>query len=176
MKNLEIKATIAAIVFAIFLTGCPASDPLRSAVEASYRLPAATNDVVAKVTIARDRGYITAEQARSFGAVLNDLARGEVEFVKLARLANARFKQTGTFDAATQTELRSYFDGKIVEQFLAVVDLLRTISGPDLGLIVVAIAAVRALIKKIAGGIGSHKLAAVAGLRPRINIQQGLTT
>jgi hypothetical protein len=174
MLNLKIKFPIAALcLLAIFLTACPKPDPLKSAIKASYRLPAATNDIIAKVTIARDRGLITPEQARSFGTALNDLARSEVVFVGMVRAANDTFKRTGTLPDATRAGLRSFFDTSIIEPFLRVLELAKLLSGADVDLILVAVTAVRLLINTIAGGIGSARSLSQSGPMPYIYTERG---
>lgn len=139
-----------------FASGCPGKDKVRAAIDASYRLPAATNDLIEKIRVARDTGVISVEQSQSFGSILNDVARAEVVFVGMVK----------TVHRATETEkrkptpaelagLRSFFDASIVEPFLRALELARVLTGPDVQIILLAITAARLLIRKIAAGIGS---------------------
>lgn len=164
---INVALTLAVVASVLTTIACPKSkDQLRSAIEASYRLPAATNDVIAKVVEAKEKGYITADQSRELGTVLNDIARGEVVFVGMVRAANETFQQTGTIDKATQANLRSFFDSKILEPFLRVLEAAKLLTGTDVSLILVAVSAVRLLISTIARGIGSKKAGLVSVIMP----------
>lgn len=154
-------ALILAIAAATLVTAAcpkPKKDALRSAVEASYRLPAATNDVIAKVADARDRGIITAEQARTFGTHLNQLARAEVVFVDMVKAAKETFDRTGSVDPTAFRRLRDYFDASLIEPFLRVLEAARLLSGTDVALITTAITAVRLILRTIGRDLRSRSV------------------
>lgn len=170
MRIQTIKSTIALIALyavvitsAAFTLACPKKDAVRAAIDASYRLPRATNDLIAKVTTARDTQIITVEQARQFGTVLNDIAKAEVIYVGMVKaMQNAIDSGTPTTPAQL-ANLRSFFDASIVEPFLHVLELAKVLSGNDVQLILLAITAARLLILKIASGIGSPNENKLAG-------------
>lgn len=175
MKQLKpfLSATLSFVVlFSLILAtsafkGCGGSgskkDALRSAIEASYRLPAATNDLIADVEKGKAQNLISPEQARKFGADLNTLARAEVTFVQMVKAADAAFKATGTIDPATQTSLRNFFDASIISPFLDVLTSAKVLSQTDAALILTGVTAVRLLLKTIGGPIGSTKTNSLAG-------------
>ncbi len=163
------------ITSAAFTLACPKKSAVRSAIDASYRLPKATNDLIAKITIARDRQIITVEQARTFGALLNNVAVAEVTFVGMVKAMQAAI-DAGTPATAEQLgTLRSFFDVSIVEPFLRVLELAKVLTGTDSQLILIAITAARLLIRKIAAGLGSansNKLAKIGHDRIEIGTLQ----
>src|SRR5258707_3601227 len=120
MKILKIRGTIAftvayCLVIASFglLTACPKKDAVRSAIDASYRLPATTNDVISQITTARDRGIITVEQSKKFGGYLNQMARAETVYIGMVKAMQAAIKATGSVDTAQLKSLKDYFDASI---------------------------------------------------------------
>lgn len=146
-------------------TGCPKKDALRAAADASYRLPAATNDIIEQVATARDTGLISIETAAQFGKHLNDMARAEVVFVGMVRAAVAANSGNVNADAksAATAELRKYFDLNIVGPFLNTLELVRLLTADQKQLIMLAITAAKLLIRTIAGGLGSANYNRLAG-------------
>lgn len=152
--------TIGSVAFA---TGCPEKDKLRSAVEASYRLPGATNDIIAKVAEGRDAGIISQDQARKFGEALNKMAMAEVVFVKTVKTIHAAAKLNGgKANAGELLSARDFFDESIVGPFLEILEFTRVLSGDNVKLILLAVTAARLLIRTIGIGIGSNKINALA--------------
>lgn len=169
MKNKHpIRWTLAALQVAMLLiiaagvgtlTGCPKTqkDAVRAAVEASYRLPAATNDLIAKVTEARDTGIISVEQARNLGEKINVLAKAEVKFVQMVKVAEAASRALGAIDEAKKGEIRDYFDTSVISPFLDILSATNLLSGTNAALVTAGVSGVRILLKTIAGGIGSKR-------------------
>lgn len=157
LAALQIVMLTITAVGVLTLTGCPKgkSDAIRAAVDASYRLPAATNDLIAKIREARDRGIITDAQARSFGEKLNVLAKAEVKFVEMVKIAVAASKAVGVLDDIKRLELRDYFDASVVNPFLEVLTLTNVLSGPNAAMITAGVSGVRLLLRTIGGGLGS---------------------
>jgi hypothetical protein len=169
MKFQPIRSAIAIVaLFCIILAtsafrGCGTKDPVRQAVEASYRLPVATNTIVDRLREGRDRGIITADQAAKFGGYLNDMAKAEVVYVGMVRALNDAIKATGKADPATILNLRTFFDASVIAPFLHVLELAKVLSASSSELILVAISTVRLLLTTIGKGIGSTFLNALAG-------------
>jgi hypothetical protein len=137
-------------------TGCPKKDAVRTAVDASYRLPATTNDIIRQVTTARDKHIITPDQAVKFGTLLNQMATAETVYVGLVKsLVAAMNTNGGVADPGKLGALRLFFDEKVVGPFLQVLELTKVLSGDSVNLILLAVSAARLLIRTIGGGIGS---------------------
>lgn len=152
-----------AILGVVGMSGCPKKDGLRAAIEASYRLPASTNDVIKQVTDARDRGIISVEQSQKFGKLLNDMAKAEVVFVGMVKAANAVIDAGGKVPPGQLSDLKTYFDAAIIGPFLDVLKLIGVMSGDDVQLILMAVTAVRLLLRTIGSGIGSQLMNKLAG-------------
>lgn len=174
-KILITAVCLLAVVLSSGFRGCVSKkSALRSAIDASYRLPAATNDVIAKVAAARDQGIITPETSRSLGEKLNAVARAEVKFVEMVKVANAAFQANGVIDAITQGNLKAFFDSDIVTPFLDVLTIAKVITGPNAAALSLAVTAARLLIRTIANGIGSSKRSSLGSgmafsiLRPEV--------
>lgn len=147
-----------ALVFATVTlgTGCPPKDAVRSAVDASYRLPATTNDIIRQVTTARDKHIITSDQAAKFGGFLNKMATAETVYIGLVKGLVAAMKANGNVaDPSQLLNLRTFFDANVVGPFLQVLELTKVLSGDSVNLISLAVSAARLLIRTIGGGIGS---------------------
>jgi hypothetical protein len=166
-----LSATLSFVVlFSLILAttaakGCGGSkkDTLAAAIDASYRLPAATNDLIADINAGKAQNLISPEQARKFGADLNVLANAEVVFVQMVKAAEATFKATGSIDPATQRSLRDFFDASLVAPFLNVLQNAKVLSATDSALILAGVTAVRLLLHTIAPPIGSTKQNSLAG-------------
>lgn len=158
---------VLAVLFCLILnSACPPKDRVRAAIDASYRLPAATNDIIEKVRDGRDRGIITPDQSRSLGTHLNTIARAQVVFVQMVKTIHETRARTGKADAIQLAAARDYFDAEIVEPFLKVLEDAKIISKDTGAFIVVAISAAKTLIRTIARGIGSGNSNKLAGQRP----------
>jgi hypothetical protein len=160
-RGITVICLLAIVMAGLASTGCPKKDGVRKAVEASYRLPAMTNDIITQVTAARDKGIITLEQSKAFGDQLNKLAQAEIVYVGMVKaLQNAI--DNGQEPAPGQLiSIKTFFDASIVEPFLRVLEMARILSGPAVELILVAITAARLVIRTIASGIGSTKKKAI---------------
>lgn len=135
---------------------CKKEDAVRSAVDASYRLPATTNDIIRQVTTARDKHIITPEQAAKFGDFLNKMATAETVYVGLVKgLVAVMNANGGVADPGKLANLRTFFDANVVGPFLQVLELTKVLSGDSVNLILLAVSAARLLIRTIGGGIGS---------------------
>lgn len=158
-RNRSVFALIAlyAVVLAstALTTACPKKDAVRAAIDASYRLPHATNDLIDKITIARDRGIISVDTSKQFGAILNDVAKAEVVYVGMVKALQNAIDFGTAASPADLANLRSFFDAQIIEPFLRVLEIAKVLSGSDVQLVLLAITAARLLIRKIASGIGS---------------------
>lgn len=137
------------------MAGCPKKDAVRAAVDASYRLPATTNDVIRQVADARDRGIITVEQSKKFGDLLNKMATAEVVYVGMVKTIEAALKSTGSADPGKLKDLSAFFDTSVVTPFLAVLEFTKLLSGDNVQLILLAVTAARLLLRTIGSGIGS---------------------
>lgn len=166
MKNYQISKLVLTsmllycVVFAsLVVTGCPKKDAVRQAVDASYRLPATTNDVIAAVKRARDQNIISLEQSKKFGEILGRLASAEVVYVKAVKAMNAAVKLNGgVVDQGKLIELRTLFDESVVKPFLEILQFVGVLSGDQSRMIMVAVATLRMLLVTIGGGIGSTLL------------------
>lgn len=187
MKRTKILFLLYALVISqlAFATACPKKDALRAAIDASYRLPATTNDLIAQLTEARDRGIITVEQARRFGDIINPLARAEVVFVGLVKAANnvaTRIDFLNTKAARTANDnaelvslkaelqtkvsgLKAFFDVELLGPFLQVLQAAQILTGDQVQLILLAITAVRLILRTIGSGIGSKRIDALNAVR-----------
>lgn len=158
----KIKAALflSLILFSAFaFTGCPASTKtVKAAVDASYRLPATTNDLIKQIADGRDAGILSADDARHFGEYLNAMAKAEVVFVEGVKALQATFEATGHFDPVKLKNLRTYFDAAIVGPFLHVLESARVLSGSAATAIMLAIAALRLILREIGSGFGSSNM------------------
>lgn len=155
-RFITIVALYAVVLCSVaFITACPKKDAVRAAIDASYRLPHATNDLTDKIRVARDRGLITAGQSANFGAMLNKIAQGEVVYVGMVKALQNAIDSGTPATAADLANLRTFFDASIIEPFLRVLEAAKVLSGDSVTLILIALTAVRLLIRKIASGIGS---------------------
>lgn len=163
LKHHWIKTLLATLAIFCVVTigaGCPARTTtagVRGAVDASYRLPAATNDLIVHINEGTAAGIITPDQARAAGRSLEKLAAAEIIFVASVKSLNATFEATGKFDPAALKKLRTYFDSSIVVPFLAVLEIANVISGTTAIAITAAAGAVRLLLLTIGSGIGSPR-------------------
>lgn len=155
-RILKIAAVYIVALSMLMVTACPPKDAVRNAIDASYRLPGATNDIIKAVREARDKGLITVDQGRQFGEPLNDLAKAEVIFVGMVKALNAAVKANGTADAAEVAKVRDFFDASVIEPFLRVLQVARVLSGDSIDLILVGITATRLLLRTIGLGLGSR--------------------
>lgn len=187
-QSLATSATAAFLVVVILavsmLAGCPSgkSDAIRKAAEASYRLPAATVDILDKTKAALDAGTIDAATARKVGTILEPVAKAEVVFVGMVRAANAAAERAAvlskmtnkTPDQAaelaslnaslrTQTaEIKRFFDLEIITPFLGVLEVAKLISGSTAQTVVLAISAARLIIETIGSALKSSKVRELA--------------
>lgn len=141
---------------------CNSGNAVRKAVEASYRLPAATNDLIAQIETGRDNGIYTPDEARRFGVALNAMAKAEVIYVQSVKSLNAAYEATGKFDPAKIKDLKVYFDASIVGPFLQILEDARLISGAASTAIQLALSTVRIILTTIGRGFGSSHLKALA--------------
>ncbi len=172
MKNYGIAKFVTAAMLAyclVFLsvigaTGCPKKDVVRKAIEASYRLPATTNDVIAAVKDARDRNIITLEQSKKFGEILLRLSQAEVVYVKAVKSMYAAVKANGgQVDQAKLLQLKTLFDETVVKPFLEILEFVGVLSGEQSRMILVAVSTLRMLLVTIGGGLGSSLLGHLVG-------------
>ena len=165
MKNTIVQLLIIAMLgaSAVFMQACPKKDAVRAAVDASYRLPASTNDLIAKITEGRDRGIITVDQSKKFGELLSKVAASEVIYIGMVKAMKNAIDATGKPDAAAMKSLRDFFDVQIIGPFLNVLEIARVLSGDSVQVILLAVTAVRLLLHTIAGGIGSNFSNQLAG-------------
>src|SRR4051812_37503603 len=73
----------------LLTTACPQKSSLRQAVEASYRLPGLTNDLIKDVREGRDSGIISPDQASRFGDLLNKMATAELAYIDAVKVLQA---------------------------------------------------------------------------------------
>jgi hypothetical protein len=139
----------------LFTTGCPKKDVIRNAVDASYRLPAMTNDMISQVDDAYVKGFIDLDTVHKIGAATNKLAKAEKIFVDMVAAANKVYIQTGSYSAADISNIKIYFDSQLIAPFLDVLETLKLISGNTSALILTAIDAVRVLLQTIGKGLDS---------------------
>lgn len=173
MKNWQISKLFctAFLLYAIVFTGlvttaCPQPMPadIRKAIDASYRLPAATNDLIDTIREARDQNYVSLETSQKFGTYLYPMTIAEKAYVKgVKALKAATDKAGGTLDQGKFAELQIIFDDQIVKPFLEILQMVGVLSGDNSKKILFAIAAVRLLLTTIAGGLGSSLLQKLIG-------------
>lgn len=162
------RAAIAQIVLlALVMTSslgfaCERKSAVRRAIEASYRLPATTNDVIKQVREGRDRGIISTDQAAKFGEALNKMAAAELAYIDAVKIIKAAVEKGQTPDRSAMANLQFIFDSQIVGPFLDVLSLARLISGSQADLILLAVEAARLLLRTIGGGIGSQAVKVAA--------------
>lgn len=167
--NFKILATML-IAQVLILTACPTSAlDIKKAADASYRLPAATNDLIAKISEGEAAGLISASKAKEFGLYLNGAAKAEVVFVGLVKAANATISQAEADQAAGKItpaavksirdaqglNLRQFFDLNILTPFLNTLQAIGLLSAEANQLIGLAVTAVKALLSTIGRGLGS---------------------
>lgn len=150
---------IVALVCMIGVTIAPSCNEgnLRKAIDASYRLPAATNDLTNKIRAGRDAGIIKPDDAAQFGRWLEQMAKAEQVFAGMVKAAQTIVDRGDKVPELTFVELRNYFDLEIVEPFLQVLGKAGLLSGPDISIVIAGITAARLLIVTIGRGIGSKK-------------------
>jgi hypothetical protein len=166
MKNQFIRFAIAALaIFSVFYaTGCPAKtdSAIREAAKASYRLPAATNDLIAQVKEGTARGIFTVEQAHTWGIYSVTLAKSEKKFVAAVKVAELTYRKTGGVPAADLDTLKKLFDREVVAAFLNVLEQFKVLTPNASAILATAIATVRVLLTTIGSGIGSTLLNLIA--------------
>jgi hypothetical protein len=186
-KLYRIRQAIAlAVVFVLVAaaTACPSNkgDTIRKAAEASYRLPAATVDILEKAKAARDAGTLDAATAQRIGEILEPVAKAELVFVGMVRAAHSQADRLADLERKTnrspsesaeiqelKTSLRSqtasiksYFDVEIVAPFLRVLELAKLISGSTSQAVVLAVTAAKLIIQTIGSALKSSKVRELA--------------
>lgn len=163
-KTAAVQVVILALICSsvALLAACPKKDALRSAIDASYRLPATTNDLIRQIREGRDRGIISTEQASRFGDLLNKMATAEVVYVDGVKALKAAVDRGDKIDKSKLSGLQLIFDRDIVGPFLDVLSLTKLLSGSQAQLILLAVDAARLLLRTIGGGIGSQLTNALA--------------
>ncbi len=146
----------------VITSACPKKDAVRTAIDASYRLPATTNDLIAKVNEAKTKGFITADQSKKFGDLLSPLARAEVVYVGMVKALQAAVKANGTADPGQLGTLKTFFDAQVIGPFLQILEFCKVLSGDSVQVILVAVSGVRLLLRTIGLGIGSNFINALA--------------
>jgi hypothetical protein len=139
----------------LLATACPQKSSLRQAVEASYRLPGLTNDLIKDVREGRDRGIISPEQASKFGDLLNKMATAELAYIDAVKVIQAAADHGQNPAPGQLSNLQLIFDTGIVGPFLDVLTLAKVVSSSQSKAILLAVEAVRLLLRTIGGGIGS---------------------
>jgi hypothetical protein len=155
-----LKFAIALVaIFSVFIaTACPKKDAVRKSAEASYRLPALTNDVIAKIDEALSKGLIDVAQAKQAGGLINPIAKAEVTFVALVRSAHAIVKQTGQLPADMAGRIRAMLDDEIIKPFLDLLAFHNLLPENARAVIAVAVAALKVVLTTIGTGFGSTLL------------------
>lgn len=176
MKNkfLTFAIAIAALFAVVMAAGCPKTDHVRKAAEASYRLPAATNDLIASIEQARDRGLISVDQARTFGRYLGEMAKSEAAFVQMVKAADELTRRNPAAAAGQVERLQIFFSAQIVNPFLEILELYGVLSGPAAAAIRTALTAVRVMLATIGGGFGAGLVDLLSSAEPFGSGRQGV--
>jgi hypothetical protein len=185
MKKLHCIILIFAVLSALVLPACNNRqiDALRAATEASYRLPAALNDLIADIEKNVADGTFSNADGRKFGGLINPVAKASVVYVGLVKAANAlndervaltakadkteaENNQLAQLTAKLKTDvpaIRSFFDLKILGPFLDIFEQFKLLSPENRALIELAITAVAAILRRL-GGSGVFNLDAAKKL------------
>lgn len=163
------------VLFAAFVNvACPKKDAIREAAKASYRLPAATNDLIDRVKAGVANGVITPAQARAIGGILDPVATAELALVRLVRAADAIYRKTGTIPADQMARIKILFDSQIVTPFLKLLEMTKLLSPDASAMLGTAIAGVRLFLSTIGGGFGSSLMNLITDSRD-LNAGGGVT-
>lgn len=170
IRSYQLALTLLILYCVGMSAGCPVKttpEKIRAAVDASYRLPATTNDLIKQIGDAQTQGLLSVEKRQEFGRILQKVAAAEVVFVASVKALDATYTATGQFDPTKLKDLKTYFDASIVDPFLSILSAAGLLSGTAAQGIQLAAAAVRLLLSTIGSGFGSRrllKLASITGL------------
>lgn len=157
-KLLQTVLVCLALCSVLITTACPKSDQVRSAAKASYRVGGITNDLILKITEARQKNLISQDLARDFGDHLNKIAKAEVAFVQAVKVADAIYRKTGQVPPDQLSILRTIFDDEIVSPFLKVGENFKLLSPTASAAIQAAFVGLRVVLTTIGTGFGSSML------------------
>lgn len=192
MDFIKYTLTLWILAAAIFSAACPAKkEAIRQAAEAAYRLPAATNDVIAKTNEALTNGTIDAATARKLGTLIEPIARAEVVFVGLVRTADAIAGQVETLSGkpnksdseaaqllslkaelkAKTFDIKSFFDLRILSPFLDVLTVAKLLTGGQAQLVALAITSVKLILQTIGKGLNSARVKEIAAVNAGFGVR-----